>query len=33
MLGANMRADTDPFNNNNYASTDNLFGLFVSQAL
>jgi len=29
MLGANMRADTDPFNNNNYASTDNLFGLFV----
>ncbi|MES2098177.1 MAG: M13 family metallopeptidase [Pseudomonadota bacterium] len=31
MLGANMRADTDPFNNNNYASTDNLFGLFVSQ--
>ena len=33
MLGANMRADTDPFNNNNYASTDNLFGLFVSQDL
>jgi putative endopeptidase len=31
MLGANMRSDTDPFNNNNYASTDNLFGLFVSQ--
>ncbi|HEX4695972.1 M13 family metallopeptidase [Sphingomonas sp.] len=33
MLGANMRADTDPFNNNNYASTSNLFGLFVSQDL
>ena len=33
MLGANMRSDTDPFNNNNYASTDNLFGLFVSQDL
>jgi putative endopeptidase len=33
MLGANMRADTDPFNNNNYASTDNLFGLFVGQDL
>ena len=31
MLGAHMRADTDPFNNNNYASTDSLFGLFVSQ--
>lgn len=31
MLGANMRADTDPFNVNNYGSTDNLFGLFVSQ--
>ena len=29
MLGANMRADTDPLNNNNYASTENLFGLFV----
>ncbi|MEO5493830.1 MAG: M13 family metallopeptidase [Sphingomonas sp.] len=28
-LGANMRPDTDPFNNNNYASTNNLFGLFV----
>ncbi|WP_066812569.1 M13 family metallopeptidase [Sphingomonas asaccharolytica] len=33
MLGASMRADTDPFNNNNYASTDNLFGLFVGQDL
>ncbi len=33
MLGANMRADTDPFNNNNYGSTDNLFGLFVGQDL
>jgi len=33
MLGATMRADTDPFNNNNYASTDNLFGLFVGQDL
>lgn len=31
MLGANMRSDTDPFNVNNYASTDNLFGLFISQ--
>ena len=29
MLGANLRSDTDPFNNNNYGSTDNLFGLFV----
>ena len=33
MLGANLRSDTDPFNNNNYASTANLFGLFVSQDL
>ena len=33
MLGANMRADTDPFNNNNYTSNDNLFGLFVGQDL
>lgn len=33
MLGATMRADTDPFNNNTYASTDTLFGLFVSQDL
>ncbi|THD37803.1 MAG: M13 family peptidase [Sphingomonas sp.] len=33
MLGANMLADTDPFNNNNYASTNDLFGLFVSQDL
>jgi putative endopeptidase len=33
MMGAQMRADTDPFNNNNYASTTNLFGLFVSQDL
>ena len=30
-LGAGMLADTDPFNNNNYASTNSLFGLFVSQ--
>lgn len=30
-LGADLRADTDPFNNNNYASTGDLFGLFVSQ--
>ncbi len=30
-LGADLRADTDPFNNNNYASTSDLFGLFVSQ--
>ncbi len=30
-IGANMLADTDPFNNNNYASTNDLFGLFVSQ--
>ncbi|WP_277968525.1 M13 family metallopeptidase [Sphingomonas echinoides] len=33
VMGAQMRADTDPFNNNNYASTTNLFGLFVSQDL
>jgi len=33
MLGSQMRADTDPFNNNNYGSTDNLFGLFVGQDL
>ncbi|MEJ8628761.1 M13 family metallopeptidase N-terminal domain-containing protein [Sphingomonas sp. I4] len=32
-IGAAMRSDTDPFNNNNYASTNNLFGLFVSQDL
>jgi len=32
-IGAAMRADTDPFNNNNYASTNDLFGLFVSQDL
>lgn len=32
-LGAAMRADTDPFNINNYASTNSLFGLFVSQDL
>ena len=30
-IGAAMRSDTDPFNNNNYASTNDLFGLFVSQ--
>ncbi|MFV0921853.1 M13 family metallopeptidase [Sphingomonas parapaucimobilis] len=32
-IGAAMRSDTDPFNNNNYASTNDLFGLFVSQDL
>ena len=32
-LGARLRADTDPFNNNNYASIDDLFGVFVSQDL
>ncbi len=32
MLGANMRADTDPLNNTNFA-TENLFGLFVTQSL
>ena len=32
MLGANMRADTDPINNTNFA-TENLFGLFVTQDL
>ncbi|MGO1305467.1 MAG: M13 family peptidase, partial [Sphingomonas parapaucimobilis] len=32
-IGATMRSDTDPFNNNNYASTNDLFGLFVSQDL
>jgi len=32
-IGAAMRLDTDPFNNNNYASTNDLFGLFVSQDL
>ena len=30
MLGANMRADTDPLNATNF-STENLFGLFVTQ--
>ena len=33
MLGARLRADTDPFNNNNYSSSHDLFGLFVSQDL
>jgi len=33
MLGARLRADTDPFNKNNYSSSHNLFGLFVSQDL
>ena len=32
MLGANMRADTDPLNATNFW-TENLFGLFVTQAL
>lgn len=32
MLGANIRADVDPLNATNFA-TDNLFGLFISQAL
>ncbi|WP_425230450.1 M13 family metallopeptidase [Sphingomonas sp.] len=32
-IGAAVRSDTDPFNNNNYASTSDLFGLFVSQDL
>ncbi|MBN8806881.1 MAG: M13 family metallopeptidase [Sphingomonas sp.] len=32
-IGGAMLADTDPFNNNNYASTNDLFGLFVSQDL
>ncbi|QAY77374.1 M13 family metallopeptidase [Sphingosinicella sp. BN140058] len=32
MLGATMRADTDPINATNF-STENLFGLFVSQDL
>ncbi|WP_156361167.1 M13 family metallopeptidase [Sphingomonas sp. Leaf257] len=32
-IGAAMRSDTDPFNNNNYASTNDLFGLFISQDL
>ncbi len=31
-LGANLRADVDPLNNTNFATT-NLFGLFVSQDL
>jgi putative endopeptidase len=31
MLGANLRADVDPLNATNF-STENLFGLFVSQA-
>lgn len=31
MLGANLRADVDPLNATNY-NTENLFGLFVSQA-
>ncbi|MDQ2879142.1 MAG: M13 family metallopeptidase [Pseudomonadota bacterium] len=33
MIGATLRADTDPFNLNNYASTHDLFGVFVSQNL
>jgi putative endopeptidase len=32
MLGANMRDDTDPINNTNFA-TENLFGLFVTQSM
>ncbi len=32
MLGANMRADVDPINATNFG-TENLFGLFVTQAL
>jgi putative endopeptidase len=32
MLGANMRADTDPLNASNF-HTENLFGLFVTQDL
>ena len=32
MLGANMRADVDPLNSTNF-QTENLFGLFVTQAL
>ena len=32
MLGANMRADVDPINATNF-STENLFGLFVTQSL
>lgn len=32
VLGENLRADTDPLNNTNY-HTENLFGLFVTQAL
>jgi putative endopeptidase len=31
-LGSTMRADTDPINNTNF-STENLFGLFVTQSL
>ncbi len=32
MLGGNVRADVDPLNNTNF-QTENLFGLFVTQAL
>ena len=32
VLGEQLRADVDPFNNTNYA-TENLFGVFVTQAL
>ena len=31
-IGASIRADTDPFNNNNYTS-ENLLGIFVTQSL
>ena len=31
-MGAAIRADTDPFNNNNY-NTENLLGIFVTQSL
>ena len=31
-IGASIRADTDPFNNNNYNS-ENLFGIFTTQSL
>ena len=32
MLGANIRADVDPLNATNF-ETENLFGIFVTQAL